>query len=152
MWEEKMDTNVIVIEDCVNNWEEAIQCTAKELYKKGYVKEEFARFCIEREKVFPTGLNTEIPIALPHTESQYVNESSICFLRLKKPVDFVNMEDSEHYVAAQYVLNLAIKESKKQVPMLAKVIETFQDVGFLNELSKKDLAEFESILRTRLSK
>ncbi|MEG0470533.1 MAG: PTS sugar transporter subunit IIA [Longicatena sp.] len=147
-----MDTNVIVIEDCVETWEDAIQRTAKELYNKGFVKEEFGEHCILREKVFPTGLNTEIPIAIPHTESEFVNASAICFLRLKKPVNFISMEDNEHEVPAQYVLNLAIKESKKQVPMLAKVIETFQDTKFLKELATKELPEFEVLLRSRLAK
>lgn len=146
-----MTINVIVIEEYVDNWEAAIKRTAEELYKFGYVKENFGEHCIIREKIFPTGLDTGIPIAIPHTESEYVNESSICFLRLKHPVSFNNMEDNEQQVLAHYVLNLAIKESKKQVPMLAKVIETFQDTSFLKKIEKKSLAEFETMLRNKLS-
>jgi Phosphotransferase system mannitol/fructose-specific IIA domain (Ntr-type) len=137
---------IVVIEECVDNWNEAIGKTAQALYKKGYVKSTFEQQCIEREKNFPTGLNTQLPIAIPHTEAEFVNESSICFLRLKKPVPFRSMEDPSEFVEVQYVLNLAISEGKEQVPMLAKVIETFQNVKFIEELAKQDIENFEKML------
>ncbi|WP_199883796.1 PTS sugar transporter subunit IIA [Anaerosinus massiliensis] len=146
-----MEIKIVVIEDCAANWNEAITKTAQALYKKGYVKCIFGEKCIEREKIFPTGLNTEVPIAIPHTDSEFVNESSICFLRLIKPVPFRNMEDPSEYIEIQYVLNLAIRDGKEQLPMLAKVIETFKNPKFLDELAKKDTDSFEKLVIQKFS-
>lgn len=146
-----MGIKIIVIEDGVDTWNQAISRTAKELYKKGYVKSTFEQHCIEREKNFPTGLNTELPIAIPHTEAEFVNESSICFLRLLKPVPFMSMEDPSEFINVQYVLNLAISEGKKQVSLLAKIIEIFQNVKFLDELAKQNINNFEKMIIQALS-
>jgi len=148
---EIVKTKIVVIEDCVDTWNQAISKTSQALYKKGYVKSAFEQHCIEREKIFPTGLNTEIPIAIPHTEAEFVNESSICFLRLLKPIPFRSMEDPSQFIEVQYVLNLAISDGKKQVSMLAKVIETFQNVKLLDELAKQNIDNFEIMLNQALS-
>lgn len=146
-----MGLEIVVIDGEAKTWEEAIHLTAGALLEKGYVKDTFEENCIKREKVFPTGLNTELPIAIPHTESEYVRESAICFLRLKHPVTFVNMESDLETVEANYVLNLAIKEKEKQVPMLAKVIEVFQDGEFLKSMQKLEMDEFQKTLKEKLS-
>lgn len=141
-----MGINIIVIEDCVDTWRQAIARTSRELYKKGYVKSNFEQHCIEREENFPTGLNTELPIAIPHTEAEFVNESSICLLRLIKPIPFRSMEDPDAFIDVQYVLNLAFREGKEQVSMLAKVIAMFQNVKFIDELAKRSSDHFEKLL------
>ena len=145
-----MDMKMIVIDGEAQNWEEAIRLTAGELCRKGCVTGQFSEHCIEREKKFPTGLEMEVPIAIPHTESEYVVQTAICFLRLKNPVRFVNMEDAEGTLEVKYVLNLAIKEKEKQVPMLQKVIEVFQDGRFLKQASMLTPDEFRGTLLKRL--
>lgn len=146
-----MGLEIVVIDGEAKTWEEAIHLTAGALLEKGYVMDTFEENCVKREKVFPTGLNTELPIAIPHTESEYVLKSAICFLRLKHPVTFVNMESDPETVEANYVLNLAIKEKEKQVPMLAKVIEVFQDGEFLKSMQKLEMNEFQKTLKEKLS-
>ena len=69
-----MGLEIVVIDGEAKTWEEAIHLTAGALLEKGYVKDTFEENCIKREKVFPTGLNTELPIAIPHTESDPVSD------------------------------------------------------------------------------
>ncbi len=61
------------------------------------------------------------------------------------------MESDPETVEANYVLNLAIKEKEKQVPMLAKVIEVFQDGEFLKSMQKLEMDEFQKTLKEKLS-
>lgn len=146
-----MDMKIVVMDGDASSWEEAIHLCAEKLHAQGYVKKDFEENCIRREKQFPTGLNTELPIAIPHTESEYVCQSAICFLRLKQPVNFMNMENAREYVPARYVLNLAIREKEKQVPVLARVIEVFQNGNVLKQMSSLDLDEFRRELVEKLA-
>ena len=42
--------------------------------------------CIEREKEYPTGLPSEVPVAIPHSKVEGIKDNCVCFLRLKNPV------------------------------------------------------------------
>ena len=127
-----MENNVYVIEREASDWEEAILITSCLLYKNGCVKENFAEKCIEREKVFPTGLPSKVPVAIPHTDGSYVIKPAVCMLRLTNPVLFKNMEDPEKEIAVDYVFNIAIKSSEDQLKMLSVISNIFQDDEFLN--------------------
>lgn len=126
----------------INTWQEAITLASSKLFEQGYVNKEFGENCIKREMVYPTGLETDFPVAIPHTESEYVNETAISVLRLKKPVVFQNMEDPEKKVAVHYIFNLAIKEKKNQVVFLSKIIQLVQNSKKLEEMFYIDEEKF----------
>ncbi len=44
----------------------------------------FMNACIEREKEYPTGLPSEVPVAIPHSKVEGIKDNCVCFLRLKK--------------------------------------------------------------------
>ena len=67
-----MMKKVFVIEGEARNKEEALRLTFQKLYEEGLVKESFYEGCVEREKQFPTGLDTPVPVAIPHTDSVHV--------------------------------------------------------------------------------
>lgn len=124
-----------VIDGSAKNWQEAIKLTASALFEKGYVKSSFEEACIDREKQFPTGLNTPVPIAIPHTELEHVNCSAVCILRLKQPCVFMNMEDSSQCIPVQYVMNLAVHKKNEHIQLLPKIIQMFQDSEFVRKIS-----------------
>lgn len=142
---------IVVSDGVAKNWEEAIILASNKLLEKGYVQDSFGRHCIEREKNFPTGLETDFPVAIPHTESEYVNETAISVVRFKEPVVFKNMEDSSKQVKVHYVMNLAIKDKNQQVVFLSKVIQVVQDSNFLKELFCLDEQTFENELLKKLA-
>lgn len=137
---------IVVSDGVAKNWEEAIILASNKLLEKGYVQDSFGKHCIEREKKFPTGLETDFPVAIPHTESEYVNETAISVVRFKDPVVFKNMEDSSKQVKVHYVMNLAIKDKNQQVVFLSKVIQIVQDSNFLKRLFSLDEHSFEDEL------
>ena len=61
-----------------NNFFEVLNNVSKELDKKKYINDGYIESVIEREKIFPTGL--EFPkycIAIPHTDSKYIKKDAI---------------------------------------------------------------------------
>ncbi len=57
----------------------------KRLQKLGYVKESYAGALEKREQEFPTGLVTKyLPVALPHTDPEHVNQAFICMVKNEK--------------------------------------------------------------------
>ena len=128
-----MVKNILVIESNAKTSKEAITEAFQELYMRGYVKETFLKNCLEREREYPTGLMTEIPVAVPHTDTKYVNESAICIVRLKNPVVFRNMEDPSSTINAEFVFNLALKTGEDHIKTLRTVVNIVQDNKFLRE-------------------
>ena len=126
-----MIENVFVIDGSPDNWEECLKLTYQKLLSEGCVKESFLTGCIEREKVFPTGLETEIPVAIPHTDAIHVISPAVCLLRLEKPVSFARMDDETESVEAEFVFNMALSNDVDQITMLQRIIEVAQNKEFL---------------------
>ena len=67
---------VMLFDEDIKTSTEIITALADELKKKKIVKEEFLNHTLDREKNFPTGLaTTSLGVAIPHTDSEFVNES-----------------------------------------------------------------------------
>lgn len=140
---------IIVLDAEVDTWEDALRVTYEELYKYGFVRESFYRACVERERIFPTGLPTNVPVAIPHTDPEHVIVPSVCVLRLKHPVAFVSMEDDNLTVQADYVFNMALLNAEDQVPMIQTIIETVQDSHFLERLKSLSQEEVCRLISNR---
>lgn len=130
---------------------EVIKIAADELYRRGIVKENFFEHVMLREKEFPTGLATDkYGIAIPHTDSKYVNRSQIEFVSLKSPVKFKNMGNSLEDIEVTHVFMIAMSQPHEQAEMLAKLMGLFSDEKLMQrmyECSSKE--EYESILKEK---
>lgn len=131
--------------------EEVIKIAADELYKRGIVKEDFYEHVMLREKEFPTGLATsKYGVAIPHTDSKYVNRSQIEFISLKSPVKFKNMGDVSEDIEVTHIFMIAMSQSHEQSETLTKLMGMFADEELMQkmyECSSKD--EYESILQEK---
>ncbi len=115
--------------------EEALQKLSEELRKKQCVTDDFYKNIIRREEIFPTGLAINgMGVAIPHTDSQYVNESQVAFMSLKKPLPFIEMGTNDKEIDISLLFMLALKEPHEQLEMLQQLIEMFQKSGVLEEL------------------
>ena len=144
-----MLNDVIVIDGSAKDWKEAIKLTSKQLYEQGYVKESFFDACIEREEKFPTGLNSFIPVAIPHTDAIHVNKQAICVLRLKEPVSFYSLEDATKTVEAEFIFNIALKRNEDQLKLLTAIIKIEQDKEFLLKAKKLKLDEIKKMFHQK---
>lgn len=130
---------------------EVIKIAADELYRRGIVKEDFFEHVLLREKEFPTGLAADkYGIAIPHTDSKYVNRSQIEFVSLKSPVKFKNMGNMSEDVEVTHVFMISMSQPHEQAETLAKLMGMFSDEELMQrmyECSSKE--EYESILKEK---
>lgn len=122
-----VENEYLVIHGEAQNNEEAIMLCGRALYEAGLVKETFAEKCVCREKLYPTGLPTEIPVAIPHCKDDGIKVNSVCFLKLKKPVIFYRMDDDMEKVETDMVFNLAIKNPEEHLQVLKNLMKFFSD-------------------------
>lgn len=118
--------------------EEAIRALAAGLYADDYVREGYAENVIKREEVYPTGLPTSIPVALCHTEAQYVKQSAMAVGTLAAPIAFLEMGTPERTVDAEIIFLLALNDPKQQVPWLKKMAAVFKDEALLKSIRHAD--------------
>ena len=118
----------------VKDKEEGISLLGQKLMERGLVENGFSKHLIDREKNFPTGLPTSVPVALCHTEAQYVNQSALALATLKHPVTFQEMGTPENELAVEVILVLALKDSKEQVPMLRRIVTLFKNDKILTNI------------------
>lgn len=120
---------------------DAIRLCANKMYEEGYVKEDFADNCIRREETLPTGMPSEIPVAMPHSEAEGVIKSAITLLILDEPVEFRRMDDDDEIIKAEAVFNLAIKEPGGHMEVLRHLMAIFYDSNVLRDLLDTDIEE-----------
>lgn len=106
--------------------EDVIKIMADKLWAKGYVKDGYYENVVKREKDFPTGLPTVIPVALCHTEAQYVNQNAMAVGTLAHPVEFNEMGTPERNIQAEIIFLLALKDPKDQITYLKKMVTVFK--------------------------
>jgi len=116
------------------------------------VKDSFSQACLEREKVFPTGLPTEpFGIAIPHTDCVHVNRGAIAVGVLPEPVQFVEMGClDESYVDAHAIVVLAIADPEAVTTVLRELAMSFQDAEFL--IGLKEARSADTVLELFASK
>lgn len=134
----------------INNSDDALRYSGKNLFEAGLVKEEFAEECIKRENNYPTGLNCEEPVAIPHTDRQFTNDNALCVLRLKKPISFKRMDDPDETIDTKLMFNIAMHDPEGQVTIISKIIRFINkvenvrfcidgDIKSVNELIEKEI-------------
>lgn len=95
----------IAIEGKSTSRDEAIKLCSDALHQAGFVEKEFYTDCITRENEYPTGLDMEIPVAIPHCKSQWINKNGICYLRLDKSVTFKRLDDDTEEIVTRHIFN-----------------------------------------------
>ncbi|MEB3363602.1 PTS sugar transporter subunit IIA [Lactobacillus sp. R2/2] len=87
----------------------------------------------QKRKEFPTGLMTKnFNIAIPHADPENVNAPFIYILRLAKPIVVEQMADREK-IKVKDVFILGIKDGRKQVDVLAALMNLFMNDAFAQD-------------------
>lgn len=128
----------------IQSKEEGIEFLSNEMDKMGFVKEGFKENVLEREKKYPTGLPSRIPLAICHTEAKFVKHNAIAVATLKNPVEFDEMGNPGQKLDAEIIFLLALNDPKTQILWLRKLANLFQDEKSLTAIrdssTKKELA------------
>lgn len=135
---ELIDLQVVVQDE-----EELFELIAKRLQQVGYVNNGYLEGIRSREKIFPTGLITEyLNIALPHSDTEYIERPFIYVARTTKPIKVKQMGDNQE-MEVRDLFFLGIKEPGKQVGLLQELMVLFQNEAFVSEL--KTITEGEEV-------
>lgn len=124
----------------------------KELKEKGWVTEDYVESLLERERVFPTGLQTRfVNIALPHTDPHVIEKPFIYIVKNETPITMLQMGDNAETLC-HYFLFLGIKDPKSQVGLLSALMELFADEAFVNQfVSIADEKQMYELVEQKLS-
>jgi PTS system galactitol-specific IIA component len=132
-----IDERNILVNLKVANRTEAICRLGGLLYDNGYVKETYVQAVLDREEIFPTGLQTTLlGMAIPHTDTEHVIHPSIAIATLKEPVIFQGMGMPDLSIPVKIVMMLAIHDPKKVVNTLRSVISILENEPVLKALIK----------------
>lgn len=125
-----------------DNQEQLFDQVATLLEEKKVVTETYRSALIEREKLFPTGLDMEflgkdLPnVAIPHTDTIHNLTENVVVVRLEKPVTFHNMIAPDKEVEVSLLFFIINNLSSSQTNILAQLMDFFTGNGHLEALSK----------------
>ncbi|MBO0451851.1 MULTISPECIES: PTS sugar transporter subunit IIA [Enterococcus] len=116
---------------------------AKDLYKKGYVKETYEQSIISREEKYPTGLKLAgLNIAICHTEPKDAVKNTLFLVKPAQPVFFKNAETLE-ILPVDLVIGLVFSDGKIHLKNLSFLAQLFTNQQFIQEIkqaaSKREL-------------
>ncbi|QJW47150.1 PTS sugar transporter subunit IIA [bacterium BFN5] len=125
--------------------EEIIQRLGELMAAKQYVKTSYINAVLEREKSLPTGLALgDFCVAIPHTDSVHVNQSTIAIACLKQAALFQSMINPQEQLKVELVFLLAVKDPNSQVQLLKNLMAVFQNKELLlqirNAASKREVS------------
>lgn len=127
--------DLVLIDYEANNQDDLLISLSKILIEKGYVKSSFTKGILDREKIFPTGLNTEgVKVAIPHADAKHVNIPAILIAKLKKPIVFKEMSSGTDDIEVSLVFMLAIKKSEDQPNTLSNLMTIFSNGEILKSI------------------
>ena len=96
------------------------------LLHAGLVQDNFIEAVIKREGVYPTGLPTSIPVALCHTDPEFVKCSFLTVATLEKPVQFHEMGNPDNIQEVKIVFILGILDKDKHIDILKNIMKFIQ--------------------------
>ena len=110
----------------------------EKLLNAGLVHGNFVEAVISREEKYPTGLPTSIPVALCHTDPEYVKRSFLTVATLEKPVPFHEMGNPDNIQEVKLVFFLGILDKDKHIAILKSMMKLIQSADLLQSIYSTD--------------
>jgi len=141
MTEIEISVENILVNETVDSNEEIIRRLGTLLQKNGYVKDTYLQSVLDREIIFPTGLQTKtLGFAIPHTDAEHVKKTTVAIATLEKPVIFREMGSADDEISVSVVMMLAVRDPKQVVDTLVKVISILENEVTIEKLEKATTA------------
>lgn len=129
-----LHTELIFPQLSVKSSLEVIQILGSALIRNGFAKEGLINAILSREKKHPTGINMEIPIAIPHAGPEFTIKRGLAIATLKYPVKFREMGNPDHLLDVKIVLIPVLKGEEDDGKAFYKVIEKLRDKKLLEKV------------------
>ncbi|MGC9101293.1 MAG: PTS sugar transporter subunit IIA [Caldisericum sp.] len=136
------DKDLIFLKENFSNREDLLRFLAEKLLERGLVKDSFVDAVLKREEEHPTGIYLgEVNVAIPHTDIEYTNFSSVAVMTLLNPVIFRRMDDPNSEIQVYIVFMLAIKDPNEYVNFLGTLASKFSNNDFIKRISSETKKE-----------
>jgi mannitol/fructose-specific phosphotransferase system IIA component (Ntr-type) len=136
-----LNNMLIFLQVSATSSKEVIELLGNALLNSGFVKEGFVKEVLRREKKYPTGMSTEIPMAIPHAGPEFTIKKGIALATLKFPVQFRNMGDPNKLLDVRIVLIPALTGNEEDGREFYEILERLKDRKVAEELLKYDSKE-----------
>jgi mannitol operon transcriptional antiterminator len=147
------DKSLIFPQISVNSSREVIELLESALVKQGLAKEGAVRGALSREEKYPTGLNMDIPIAIPHGGPEFTIRKGFAIATLKNPVKFREMGNLAKALDVRIVIVPALTGKEEDGNGFYELIQELKDYKLAHALlqccSSQDI---ERVLRQLLRK
>ncbi len=113
-----------------------------ELLSENAVGPSFYAAITEREKKFPTGLQTtSYNVALNHVDSEYVKTNALYIYRLEKAIEYHQMDDPEKLLPVELIFVLLIKDHDLQVKAISEICKLWTNDEMMWKLREQSNKE-----------
>lgn len=128
------------------------RCLAELLVKRGCVRDSFVASVVERELLYPTGLEAGAHnVAIPHCDAEHTVRPAVCVGVLRPAVAWHRMDDADELCDVELVVMLALSDSHDHLEMIQRVIGLVQDQELIGAvLASNEAAEVASLISPRL--
>lgn len=135
------------------NQKELFKNVTEYLSDQHYVTSDFEQALKDREKEFATGLPTDPPVAIPHTDGTYVLKDTLLIVKNNNEIHFNEMGgDDDDYVTPKVFILFAIKNGENHLQMLQNIIELIQEGDFVSTILHSNTSkELETNINTYLT-
>ena len=129
-----------------DNWEDAVRAAVKPLIDKGIVKPGYANSIVEGVHKFGPYIVITKDICIPHAaDAENVNETTIAFMKTKRPVYFLGEEFPEQSSRLFFVL--AACDEQKHLDNLRRLMMYLSDEEFVAKLAEaEDMDEVKKLI------
>lgn len=143
------DSKLIKLNQEFESQRELFEYVSDILEEENYTEDTFFDAIREREKVFPTGLQTDmVNLAIPHTDVLHVKRPFIFVVTLNKPIKFIQMGTFDEWVDIDTVFILGIKEPQEQVGLLSNIMTQFRNKYFIDAFNGiVNISKMEELLK-----
>lgn len=143
-----VDKDQIIYFSEKTTFKNVIEKLSEPLISKKLVKQEYPNYVIKREKSFPTGLPTQpIGVSIPHTDAKWTNHNAIAIGILKNPISQTIMSTEDTPVKVSIVFMLALDQSNKQLNILSKLMNVFQNKDILIKIQDSTKQQIQQIIK-----
>lgn len=133
---------LIVLNLDISNRTELFKYMTNLFKEKAYVNEGFYNFIIEREEVYPTGLDLGThTVAIPHGNPEYIKQSFISVVSLRNPIKMKKMEDADEEIDVDLFFILGLSDGSQHLQILKQVISMIQHEEFIKEIKSAKTPE-----------
>lgn len=105
---------------------EVLKELASYAMQEGFAKEGYEEALLQREEEFPTGIQAQQGIAIPHADQQYTRKGAIIIAILDEEAQFHEM-CTKHKLQVKIVFLLLIPHVDHQVKVLENIVTLIQD-------------------------